>query len=266
MSVIAGFDPFWQSRILSLALLLVVVTGVWLVSLRLEDASLIDLFWGPLFALQGWVHHLGAADPGPLSAGTVWIATLWAVRLALHLARRNLGKGEDPRYREMRERGGAGWAVRSLVTVFWLQAGLAWGIGWPLAVVAGAGDVAREWGLAGLVVAAIGFAFEAVADAQLARFKADPENRGRVMDRGLWRFSRHPNYFGDALFWWGVWLVAVGAGAWWSVAAPVAMTLLLLKVSGVPLLESRLEETREGYRDYVRRTPAFVPWFPREER
>jgi steroid 5-alpha reductase family enzyme len=258
-------DPFWVARGLALAAVLVVVTGVWLVSLRTEDASLIDLFWGPLFAVQGWVHHGLASDPGPVAGWTVAIVTVWALRLSLHLARRNLGKGEDPRYARMREEGGPGWALRSLVTVFWLQAGLAWVIAWPLAVVAGSASPWSWVASAGALVAVAGLVMETVADAQLTRFKADPDNAGQVMDEGLWRYSRHPNYFGDAVFWWGVYLLAVAVGGWWTVFAPVAMTLLLLKVSGVPLLESRMEETREGYREYVRRTPAFVPWFPRDE-
>jgi steroid 5-alpha reductase family enzyme len=263
--MIFGMSPFWSARWLSLALLLALVTGVWILSLRYRDASLIDLFWGPLFAVQGWVHHALAPETGVLAVVTTWLVTLWAARLAAHLARRNLGKGEDPRYRRMREEGGSGWALRSLFTVFWLQAALSWAIAWPLALVAGSSESGGLLGAAGLAVALAGLLTEAVADEQLTRFKADPDNRGKVMDRGLWRYSRHPNYFGDAVFWWGIWGVAAALGAWWSIFAPVAMTLLLLKVSGVPLLESRMEETRKGYREYVRRTPAFVPWFPKDE-
>jgi steroid 5-alpha reductase family enzyme len=122
------------------------------------------------------------------------------------------------------------------------------------------------WDAAGAALFAAGFLTEAAADAQLARFRADPANRGKILDRGLWRFSRHPNYFGDALLWWGLWLLAVGAGAAWTVAGPVLMTFLLVKVSGVALLERSLSERRPGYADYVRRTSAFVPWFPRDRR
>lgn len=255
---------FTDLRWISLGLMLALVSGVWLMSLWRRDASLIDLFWGALFALQAGVHGLGSPGAG-LRAGVVGaLVAIWALRLGLHLACRNLPHGEDPRYAAMREAGGPGWAVRSLVTVFWLQAALAWGIGWPVAVVASSSGVPGAVGWTGLGVAILGLVFEAVADLQLTRFRADPGNRGRVLDRGLWRWSRHPNYFGDAVMWWGLWLVAVEVGAAWTVFAPIAMTLLLLRISGVPLLERRLTETRPGYREYVERTSAFIPWFPKE--
>jgi steroid 5-alpha reductase family enzyme len=239
-----------------------IATAVWVASLITRDASLIDLFWGPLFAVQGWIHWTLAAAPGPGATAVVVLVTLWAGRLSLHLARRNLGAGEDPRYAAMREAGGAGWPVRSLVTVFWLQAALAWSIGWPLAVSAGVATPLDAATVAALALAVVGLGVEAVADLQLTRFKSDPANRGRVLDTGLWRYSRHPNYFGDAVFWWGIYGVAAFNGGAWTVFAPVMMTGLLLKVSGVPLLERRMVETRPEYREYVRRTSAFIPWFP----
>jgi steroid 5-alpha reductase family enzyme len=237
-------------------------SGVWILSLRARDASLIDLFWGPLFALQAWVYWRLGPHAGTVATLTLVLVTLWAARLALHLALRNLGKGEDPRYTAMREAGGPGWPLRSLVTVFWLQAALAWLIAWPLAVTAAA-DALRPGSMLGLAIAALGLLIESVADVQLTRFRGDPANRGRVLDHGLWRYSRHPNYFGDAVFWWGVYGVAAAHGGVWTIFAPLIMTGLLLKVSGVPLLEKRMVDTRPAYADYVRRTSAFVPWFPR---
>lgn len=242
-----------------------ITTAVWVLSLVVRDASLIDLFWGPLFAVQGWVYRARAEDPGLASLLAVVIVTAWAVRLAVHLARRNLGKGEDPRYAAMREAGGALWPARSLVTVFWLQAGLSWVIALPLAVVAGSSGGVAALAALGAALAVGGLVIETVADLQLAAFKSDPARKGRVLDSGLWRYSRHPNYFGDAVFWWGIFLMAVASGGLWTVVGPIVMTLLLMKVSGVPMLESRMEETRPGYREYVRRTPAFFPWFPRGE-
>lgn len=251
------------SALPALGAVLFATTVIWAASLVLRDASIIDVFWGPLFALQAWMHRGSAPAPGPAADWAVVLVTVWALRLAAHIARRARGADEDPRYAAMRAAGGPGWAVRALVTVFWLQAVLAWVVAWPVAVTARSIPGPGPLGWVGIGIAAFGAAFEAIADLQLSRFKADPTTEGRVMDRGLWRYSRHPNYFGDAVFWWGIWLLAAGVGGAWTVFAPILMTGLLLKVSGVPLLESRLEETRPGYRDYVRRTPAFVPWFPR---
>lgn len=255
---------FIELRLLSLGLLLALVSGVWLISLWRRDASIIDLFWGALFALQALVHMVGSPEAGLRSRLLGALVLVWALRLGAHLARRNLPHGEDPRYAAMREAGGPGWAVRSLVTVFGLQAALAWGIGWPIAVVASSPGAPGAIAWLGLGLAAFGLLFEAVADRQLHQFRADPANHGRVLDRGLWRWSRHPNYFGDAVLWWGLWLVSIEVGAVETILSPIVMTLLLLRVSGVPLLERRLQETRPGYADYVARTSAFVPWFRRD--
>jgi steroid 5-alpha reductase family enzyme len=157
------------------------------------------------------------------------------------------------------------FAQVSLFTVFWLQAGILWIVSLPvLGAVAGSAALG-PWDLAGALIFLTGFVTEGVADAQLRRFRADPANRGRTLDTGLWRYSRHPNYFGDAVLWWGLWLIAVGGGAWWSAAGPLLMTFLLVKVSGVALLERSLLGSRPGYDDYVKRTSAFVPWPPRKE-
>lgn len=255
--------------LLRLALLgLGVVAGastlLWAVSLRLRDASIVDPFWGPgFFLVTGtWVAASGADSPrGWL---VLCLVGLWAARLGGHLLRRNRREGEDPRYAAWRaEHGDSFWWV-SLFKVFWLQAGILWVVALPL-LLAAAGDAPLGlWDAAGVTVFLVGFLFEAVADAQLRRFRRDPANRGRVLDSGLWRYSRHPNYFGDAVLWWGLYLPAVAAGGWWTVFSPVAMTFLLLKVSGVTLLEKDIEDRRPGYAEYVRRTSAFIPLPPRE--
>jgi steroid 5-alpha reductase family enzyme len=188
------------------------------------------------------------------------------LRLTVHLARRNLGKGEDRRYAEMRRRHGDRWPLRSLIVVFWLQGALMWVVSLPVQVgmtdPTPAGLGALDW--AGAALWSVGFAFEAVGDLQLTRFKADPANRGKVMDRGLWRYTRHPNYFGDFCVWWGIWLVALSTGsAWWTAVGPAVMSVLLIRVSGAALLERSLIRRREGYADYVARTSAFFPWPPR---
>jgi steroid 5-alpha reductase family enzyme len=180
---------------------------------------------------------------------------------------RRRGEGEDYRYREMRDRRPGNFSRRSLVTVFWLQALLLWAISAPLLPALRAAEPRRlGWlDLLAVVFFGVGITFEVGGDWQLARFKSDPANRGRVLDRGLWRYTRHPNYFGDAMVWWGLFLFAGAVGAWWTFYSPVLMTVLLVKVSGVALLERGLVDRKPGYRGYVERTSAFLPWFPKDE-
>ncbi len=241
------------------------MTLLWLLSLPLRNVSIVDIFWGPGFALVALVTF---AIADGLEARK-WLLTvlvgLWALRLGAYLAWRNIGHGEDPRYVEMRRRAenaGRNFAVTSLWRVFYLQGAVMWFIALP--VQAGqtfAEPAALGWvAWLGTAVFATGFFFEAVGDWQLARFKADPANAGRIMDRGLWRYTRHPNYFGNACIWWGIFIVA--AENPWGIAtvlSPLAMNFLLLKVSGVALLEKSMHETKPRYRDYVEKTSAFVP-------
>lgn len=235
----------------------------WAASARLRDASLADRIW-PLMIAAAGCCFVAALGGGTRAVAMLAITLAWALRLAIHITRRNRGHGEDRRYAAMRQEHGDRFALRSLVTVFGLQALLAWLVSWPL--LAGAAG-ARPLGFldaAGAALAIFGVAFEAVADAQLARFKADPANRGAVMDRGLWGWSRHPNYFGECCVWWGLGCMAfAAAGAAWPLLSPVLMTVLLLRVSGVTLLEKDIGERRPGYREYVLRTSAFVPRPPR---
>lgn len=245
----------------ALIALLICTTALWLLSLRMRDASIIDLFWGPGFVVAGAAYALGT-DGDPVRRALVLVlATIWAVRLAAHLARRNLGHGEDKRYAAMRAAGGARWPLRSLFAVFWLQAGILWLVSMPI-YGALAGAAPFGW-IDALGVAAwmIGFAFEVVGDAQLTRFKADPANAGRVLRSGLWARTRHPNYFGEAVMGWGLWLCALAAGAWWTAFAPALMTFLLLRISGVALLERALLAEKPEYAAYVREVPAFWPYF-----
>jgi steroid 5-alpha reductase family enzyme len=191
------------------------------------------------------------------------LVALWAARLTVYIARRNRGAPEDRRYASMRAAHGPGFWWKSLYLVFGLQAILAWVISLPLlAAILGVRSLGWLDYLA-LALWLVGLAFEALADRQLAEFKSRPENAGQVMDRGLWRYTRHPNYFGEACMWWGLYLFALAAGGWWSLPAPILMTWLLLRVSGVRLLEQDIGERRPGYRDYVRRTNAFIPGPPR---
>lgn len=237
---------------------------LWAVSLRLRDASIADLFWGTGFAVVGLLSLLvaGLSPRGLLAAALVGF---WGLRLTVHLARRWRGKGEDRRYRAMREAWGDRFPLVSLFTVFLLQGALLWFVSLPVQAGAAMG-ASRPLGWTdalGVALWAAGLGFEAVADAQLARFLARPESAGRVMQEGLWRYTRHPNYFGDALVWWGIGLVALSAGAAWALAGPALMTFLLVRVSGVALLEKDIAHRRPGYAEYAARTSAFVPWPPR---
>ncbi|MFM8321125.1 MAG: DUF1295 domain-containing protein [Chloroflexota bacterium] len=245
---------------------LAAVLALWLLSLALRDSSIVDIFWGPGFVLTAGAYTLLA--PGELTgrAGlALALVAAWGLRLGLHLLVRNWGRQEDFRYAAWRRQHGPRWVWVSLFQVFLLQGLILWVVSAPL-VSAILGRRPLGW-LDGLAVLAwaVGFFFEAVGDWQLARFKADPANKGRLLTGGLWRYTRHPNYFGDALQWWGLYLLAVSAGGWWTLFSPLIMTYLLLKVSGVSLLERTLE-TRPGYEDYMRRTSAFVPWKPQHSK
>jgi len=257
-----GTSMAWSGAVLGAAMLL-----LWALSLRLRNASIVDPFWGAGFVLVAWTAH-GVAGSGGARAGlALLLVTAWGLRLSLHLLRRNAGHGEDFRYRAMRQSHGAGFWWVSLFTVFLMQGALLWAISLPLqaAVTRGSGPPgALE--VAALLVWAVGFAFEAVGDWQLSRFQRDPANRGKALDTGLWRYTRHPNYFGDAVQWWAFGLLGVAAGAPWTLVSPALMTFLLLRVSGVALLEKDIALRRPAYRDYAERTSAFFPWFPRPPR
>lgn len=246
-----------------LGVVLAAMTGLWVVSLLREDTSIVDPFWGPGFALVTVAYLVVDGRFSDRGVLTLVLVTLWAVRLGYHLLRRNLREGEDARYRKWREEGGTAWPIRSLFTVFWLQAVLLWLVSMPLLGSVRSAAPLGPVDLVGTGVFLVGLAIESLADLQLTRFRSDPANRGRVLDSGLWRYSRHPNYFGEFVLWWGLWLVAVGGGAYWTVAGPLLLTFLLLRVSGVKLLERSLEEAKPEYAEYVRRTSTFVPWPPK---
>jgi steroid 5-alpha reductase family enzyme len=250
--------------IIALGVVLTVGTLLWLLSVRLRDASIVDIFWGPLFLTLAIVYVALSPDGfvGRQVLVLVLVAT-WSVRLATHIAARHAGKGEDERYARWRRQHGASWPARSLVQVFWLQPVLAWIISAPLLVGIGSPAGWNWLDALGVGIWVIGFAFESIGDYQLTAFTRDPGNRGRTMRAGLWRFSRHPNYFGDAAQWWGLWLIAAAAGGWWTVFAPILMTFLLVRVSGVGLLEQTIADRRAGYREYMASTSAFIPLPPR---
>jgi steroid 5-alpha reductase family enzyme len=213
--------------------------------------------WATFFAAEGYVGRRLLISV---------MVTIWGLRLAVHIATRSWGQGEDRRYRAWRERVGERFWWMSLFTVFGVQGILLW----VIALGVQAGQIAQfpaafTWlDALGALVWAVGFGFEAVADWQLTRFKSNPANQGHVMDGGLWAYSRHPNYFGEMLMWWGVFLVVLSTPrSLWTIVSPLTITFLLLRVSGVTLLEKTIVDSRPGYAEYQRRTSAFFPWFPK---
>jgi steroid 5-alpha reductase family enzyme len=239
-----------------------------LYGLRVGRLSVVDVSWGPGFgviALIGWLVSLGQDGDGGRRGLVLALTLIWGGRLAWHIGRRQRGETkDDPRYVEMMAKASGNPKLAALRQVFLLQAVVAWFIALPVsfAMVDAGGPGPLLW--AGVVVWAVGFSFEAVGDRQLQNFRADPVNQGQVMDRGLWRYTRHPNYFGDACVWWGLFLIAADAGwSWLTVLSPVLMTWFLAAKTGKPLMERQLAKSRPGYAEYVGRTSGFVPLPPR---
>jgi steroid 5-alpha reductase family enzyme len=234
---------------------------LWLASLALRDASIVDVFWGPGFVVLGWSYHAAAEPRTRIGLVVCVLVTVWGLRLAAHIGLRNAGSGEDFRYRQWREKSGRSFWWVSLFKVFLLQAVVLWLVSSPL-LVAQAG-APEGWEnlvmIVGLLLWAIGFGFESVADWQLMRFKSEPANQGKVLASGLWGLSRHPNYFGEAVLWWGIGLIAASVGGALALMGPAFMTFTLVRVSGVAMLDRELVDRRPGYRDYIRNTPAFIP-------
>jgi steroid 5-alpha reductase family enzyme len=255
--VTAAFD--FEAWFAALPVLVAAATLTWLLSLPLRNVSIVDTLWSLMLFSAGVVYSLGCDPRAPRLAFVLWLLALWAVRLAVYITVRNLGKDEDHRYQAIRARNDPGFQWKSLYLVFWLRAGLAWVISLPLL---GAFSSLRPLGVLdaiGVALWVVGFVIEAGGDWQLARFRRDPANAGQVLDRGFWRYTRHPNYFGEFCIWWGFWFFALAAGAWWTVPGPVVISLLLLKVSGVTLLEKDIGKRRPRYADYVLKTNAFFP-------
>lgn len=256
---------FTNLFLLSGAAILLLMTLLWLLSLTLKNSSIVDIFWGFGFILIVWlVFALAPQGYLPRRQLVAILVTVWGVRLALHIGSRNWGKPEDFRYASWRKENGPRWWWVSYFKVFLLQGSIMWILSAPLiaAQTSGFPAILTPMDLLGMCIWGAGLFFETVADAQLAYFKKNPTNRGRILTSGLWKFSRHPNYFGEAVLWWGYYLLALAAGAGWTVFAPLLMTILLVKVSGVSMLEKTLK-SKPGYEEYMNNTNSFVPWFPK---
>jgi steroid 5-alpha reductase family enzyme len=239
---------------------------LWLVSLILKNASIVDIFWGAGFVIAGWTYFVLTPDGAMIrKLLLVLLTTIWGLRLTIHILIRNFGKPEDFRYQKWRNESGKIWWIKSLFQVFILQGILMWFISIPLltAQISASPNTLTIIDILGVLLWAIGFFFESIGDLQLTRFKSNPSNKGKVLSTGVWRLTRHPNYFGDSAQWWGYYLIALSAGGWWTIFSPIIMTLFLIKVSGVALLEKTLKDKKPEYRAYIESTSPFIPWFPK---
>lgn len=256
--------PFVTIFLMAGALILAMMTLLWLSSLAIEDASIVDIFWGIGFVVVAWFAFSTAQGYLPRKILTCALTTVWGLRLALHIGIRNRGKPEDFRYAKWREENGPRWWWFSFLQVYLLQGFLMWIVSAPLiaAQTSGFPAILTPFDLIGASLWTLGLLFETIGDLQLTRFKADPSNEGRLLSTGLWKYTRHPNYFGEAVLWWGYYVVALAAGAWWTIFSPILMTWLLLRVSGVPMLE-RTMRLKPGYEEYMRKTSTFLPRFPK---
>lgn len=251
------FYTLWLNAAL---LILGLMTTLWLLSLILKDASIVDIFWGAGFVITFWATYASTSLPHPISVTLLGIlVSIWGLRLSLYIFSRNAGHGEDFRYAAWREENGRRWWWFSFFKVFLLQGVIMWIVITPLVVAQLATPGMGIFPILGMFVWLVGFIFEAGGDWQLARFKAHPSNKGKLLTTGLWGLTRHPNYFGDATQWWGFWLFALAAGGCWTVFSPITMSFMLVKVSGVAMLEKSLKDSKPGYAEYLENVPAFMP-------
>lgn len=255
---------FFQIYLLAFAAIMSMMTILWLISIKIRNVSIVDLFWGFGFVVAAAVYFIFTEGFETRKILLMTLVAIWGLRLSIYLAWRNLGKGEDFRYQKFRKDFGEHryWWY-SFFSVFLFQGVLMWLISVPLLGAQFYPD--ESLGILdfiGIAIWIIGFIFEAGGDMQLARFKANPANKGKVLNTGFWHYTRHPNYFGDAAVWFGYALICLSAGSYIPVLGSVLMTALIIKVSGVALLEKTLNNSKPGYQEYVRKTSAFIPWFP----
>jgi len=249
-----------------LLLILGLMTTLWVVSIFLKNVSIVDMFWGFGFVLVNTFYFL-YTDATPAKIILFVLVTVWGLRLSVYLAWRNLGKPEDFRYREFRKKYGENryWWI-SFFQTFLLQGILMFIISLPLlGINLNSTSENLSWlDYVGVAIWVIGFVFEAGGDIQLARFKANKANKGKVLNTGFWHYTRHPNYFGDSAVWWGFGLICISTESYWYAIGSVIMTLLIIKVSGVALLEKSLKEQKPQYKEYIEKTSSFIPWFPKK--
>ncbi len=244
-----------------IALIVILAAGVisWLISIIRNDVSFVDSLWSLFFLIAATVFALQAQALTARGILVLALVVIWSLRLSIYITARNWGKPEDYRYQSIRANSNPGFAFKSLYLVFGLQGMLAWLVAMPLLPAVTSNSALNAVDIIAAMLWLVGFVFEAGGDYQLARFKSRKDSAGRVLDTGLWRFTRHPNYFGEFCMWWAFYLFAVASGGWWTIASPLLMSVLLLKVSGVAMLEKTIGDRRPKYSEYIRRTNAFFP-------
>jgi len=248
-----------NTYLLALAVILGIGVAGWLLSVVIRNVSFVDSLWSLFFLVAAVVFALDVETMSARALVVLGLVAIWSIRLSAYITIRNWGEGEDYRYQTIRANNEPGFAFKSLYIVFGLQGVLAWIISAPLLPAVTSMAPLGLLDAAAALLWLTGFVFEAGGDFQLQQFKSNPDNKGKVLDSGLWRLTRHPNYFGDFCIWWSFWLFAVAAGGWWTIFAPLLMSFLLLKVSGVAMLEKTIGKRRPEYDDYIRRTNAFFP-------
>ena len=256
---VAGLAQLW----LPLVVMLSLAIAVWALSIKLRDVSIVDSLWSIFFIVFTVLFAWRMGSDTTASFALIGLILLWGLRLSVYITARNHGKGEDRRYQAIRARNQPNFEFKSLYLIFILQMVLATVIVQPVVPILNGAQDANLLTFAGFAVAAFGALFETVADWQMARYKTTRTAQDEVMNRGLWRYSRHPNYFGEAVFWWGIWIASASMGGAWTIFSPLLMTWLLTRVSGVPLLEADMQQRSPAYRDYLTTTPRFVPGRPK---
>jgi steroid 5-alpha reductase family enzyme len=265
---VTGLAPgsFGLTLVVTAAALLLLQGLTFAVALKIGKHSIVDTAWGIGIALAALTAFLTSANQGQNERRYLLLAAslLWGLRLAAYVGWRNHGQPEDPRYRDMLDRATGSRNLYALRMIYLLQAAILWLATVPVQAGLGERAAAGPLAIAGAVLFAVGFFFESVGDWQLYRFKADPAHKGQVMDRGLWHYTRHPNYFGDFCMWWG--LFAISAGSWQelpALVAPLLMTFILTRGTGASMTDRRMKASRPGYADYVARTSGFIPLPPK---
>lgn len=235
----------------------------WFVSLMRNNVTHVDSMWSLFFVIAALTCYYLTKESNLRGQVVLVLVSIWALRLFVYLTWRNWGPHEDHRYVQIRQNNEPHFWLKSIYIIFGLQAVLAWLISMSLFGAINSGSLINLLDYLGIFLVILGFFWETIGDLQLTRFKSNPSNKGKVLNTGLWRYSRHPNYFGEFCIWWGLYLISMAAGAWWTLISPILMTVLLLKVSGVSLLESTIIERRPLYADYIKNTNAFLPWRPK---
>ncbi|MGI9545184.1 MAG: DUF1295 domain-containing protein [Cyclobacteriaceae bacterium] len=251
--------------VLAASAIFVFMTGFFVVAQRLKNNSIVDIGWGLGFVMVAIITLIAYSPPSDRAWIVTILTSLWGLRLAIYIFKRNRGKEEDFRYKQWREDWGDQVMANSFFRIFMLQGLLMFAISLPIILVNGSDHPGLNYlDLVGSALWVIGFGFEVIGDNQMSRFKADLSNKGKIMKYGLWRYTRHPNYFGEAVLWWGIFVISFSIGKiWLSVISPLLITYLLTRVSGVPMLEKKYKDNPE-YQNYVATTNAFIPWFPRK--